>query len=94
MERTELDQQVEQLIKTRDVDYSQCGFAASAILVKKGNQWQMVVDYRKLNENMESDRIPLPRAHTIFNTLGGATYFSSIDISQPIRPEEESICDA
>lgn len=42
----------------------------------------MVVYYRKLNENMEPVRFPLPRAETIFNTLETPTYFSLMYISQ------------
>lgn len=50
---------------------------------------------------MESDKLPLPKADTIFDTLGAGSYFSTMDINQafqqPIRPEDKglhSLCDA
>lgn len=53
----------------------------------------MVVEYRKLNENLKPDRFPLTRVDTVFDTLGTTTYFSSMDINhaffqQPIVPED------
>lgn len=64
------------------VDESQSSFAVPAFLVKKPkNQWRMVLVYKKINENLEPDRFPLLRVETIFDTLGTATYFSSIDIN-------------
>lgn len=77
MDRTELDQQAEQLKTPGVVENLQTAFAAPAFLAKmSGDQWQMVVDYRKLNDNVEPDRFPLPRVDTIFDSLRIAIYFS------------------
>lgn len=80
VERKEFYHQVEQFQRSGVMEDSQSIFAAPAVLVKKPRDQYHKVDYRKLIENMEPDKFTLPRAYTMFDTLGAVDYFSTMDI--------------
>ena len=57
-------------------------------------KWRMVIDYRALNEKSVSDAYPLPNITDILDQLGGAKYFSSLDLASgfhqiPMDPESQ-----
>ena len=41
----------------------------------------MCIDYRKLNQLTQKDAIPLPRKDYVLEALGGAQWFSSLDLA-------------
>ena len=48
----------------------------------QGNRrWRMVIDYRALNEKTIGDAYPLPNITDILDQLGGAKYFSVLDLA-------------
>lgn len=48
----------------------------------QGNKrWRMVINFRKLNEKTIGDAYPLPNIVEILDQLGGAKYFSTIDLA-------------
>jgi transposase InsO family protein len=60
---------------------------------KKNGQVRPCVDYRRLNNITKKDAFPLPRAQDCFDTVAGATLFSSMDITSaynqiPIRVQD------
>lgn len=47
-----------------------------------GNRrWRMVIDFRKLNEKTIKDANPFPNVNAILDQLGGAQYFSTLDLA-------------
>ena len=62
----------------------------------QGNkQWRMVIDYRGLNEKTINDSYSLPLIKDILDQLGGAKYFSVMDLASgfhqiPMDPESKA----
>ena len=48
---------------------------------KKTGELRMCIDYRSLNGQTKLDVFPIPREADLFDHLGKATVFSSIDLS-------------
>ena len=64
------------------------------IVGKKGGEKRFCVDYRKLNAVTKVDAYPLPRIDDLLDSLGGATWFSTIDLASgfwQISMHEEDI---
>ena len=50
------------------------------LVPKKNNEWRLVVDFRKLNQNTVPDRFPMPVINDVLAQLGGAKIFTSLDL--------------
>ena len=57
-------------------------WAAPALIVPKphGGGWRFVVDYRRLNSVLKTERYPVPRAEDCLDALAGKSIFSSMDM--------------
>ena len=57
-------------------------------------KWRIVIDYRNLNNITVEDKFPMPNIDSLFDKLGRAQYFSTIDLAKgfhQIRMEERDI---
>lgn len=45
-------------------------------------KWRIVVDYRRLNEVTIDDKFPIPNIESIFDKLGRAQYFTTLDLAK------------
>ena len=57
----------------------------------------MVIDYQKLNTLTKKDKYPLPRIDKTLDQLGGASYFSAMDLLSgywqiPMEEEDQQKC--
>jgi hypothetical protein len=50
------------------------------IVKKKDSTNRVVIDYRKLNNITKKDSYPLPRIDDALDKLGGAKFFSAMDL--------------
>ncbi|GAQ93044.1 putative retrotransposon protein [Klebsormidium nitens] len=79
-EKDESDRQMTPMEDYNVVRRSSSPYAAAVVLArKKGGKWRFCVDYRKINLATVPNRYPLPRINSIFDKLGRATYFTSLD---------------
>ncbi|GAQ93472.1 hypothetical protein KFL_015570010, partial [Klebsormidium nitens] len=79
-EKDEIDRQMKPMEDYNVVRRSSSPYAAAVVLArKKGGKWRFCVDYRKINLATVPNRYPLPRIDSIFDKLGRATYFTSLD---------------
>ncbi len=73
---------VEDMEKKQVIRPSRSPWGASVVLVpKKCGGTRFCVDYRRLNEQTIKDVYPLPRIDATLDQLGGAKYFTTLDLT-------------
>ena len=89
----EVDRQVKQMLDDGIIRESTSPWSFPLVVVRKPNgDLRLCVDYRKLNEITRRPIYPIPESRTIFDTLEGNKYFTSLDLSSGYHqvPMEET----
>jgi hypothetical protein len=101
--KDELERQINENLKEGIIRESKSAYNAPVILVPKPpdpitqeRRWRMVVDFRRLNENIEKDSYPIPNIEETLHNLHEAKYFSTLDwymgfYQMPIREEDKQV---
>ncbi|KZS05237.1 Uncharacterized protein APZ42_031640 [Daphnia magna] len=80
-ERKVIQEQVQKMRADGIVTSSRSPWSSSVVLVKKKNgEIRFCVDYRRLNSVTVKDVYPLPRIEDVLDRLGGAQFFTSLDL--------------
>jgi hypothetical protein len=85
---------IDKFFKMGIIQYSKSPYNSPTLIVKKKDGGtRLCVDFRKLNEHVVTDRHPLPRIDQILEELGGAQFFTALDLlhgfyNLKIRPED------
>jgi predicted aspartyl protease len=81
-QQKEIDKQVEKMLEQGVIEPTDSPWASPVVLVsKKDGTQRFCVDYRKLNERTIKDAYPLPRINESLDSLGGAKWFSTLDMA-------------
>ena len=77
----ELDKELDAMLEQGAIEPGQSPWASPVVLVrKKDGTVRFCVDYRQLNAVTRFDAYPLPRIDETIESLGGAKYFSTLDL--------------
>ena len=85
----EVKEHLQNLLEKGVIRPSQSDYASPIVLVrKKSGALRLCVDYRRLNAKTRKDAYPLPRIDESLDALGGARYFSAIDLASAYNQVE------
>ena len=85
----EVKQHLQDLLDKGVISPSQSNYASPIVLVwKKNGALRMCVDYRQLNTKVKRDLYPLPRIDESLDVLGGAKYFSYMNLASAYNQVE------
>ena len=90
-----IENEVRRMLKYGLIRPSDSPWAARVVLVaKKNGKLRFCLDYRELNSVTRKDAYPLPRIDDIFDSLGKARWFTSLDLASgywqvEVAPEDQ-----
>lgn len=94
IQRKVIEDQVETMLKASVISPSHSPWSSPVVIVpKKDGTKRFCVDYRKLNRSLKQNAYPLPHIQDSISSLGGAKYFSCLDLKSgfwQIEMDEES----
>lgn len=87
-QKSEINKQIESMLEDGIIEESRSAWSSPLLLVPKKldstgiKKWRVVIDYRKLNEQIKDDKFPLPNISDILDSLTGSVYFTTLDLYQ------------
>ena len=79
----EVEKQIGEMLKNGIIKRSESPWSFPIVVVRKKNgDLRICVDYRKLNQVTRRPIFPIPDSQEIFDCIGGAKYFTTLDLSQ------------
>ena len=84
----EIDKQIDEMLQQNIIRHSKSPYNSPLWLVKKKSdisseqRWRLVIDFRRLNEVTVDDKFPIPNIDSLFDKLGRAQYFTSLDLAK------------
>lgn len=84
-QRSEIDSQVDGMLKAGVIERSKSCYNSSVVLVPKKSvngdkRWRLCVDFRQVNKRLKPDKFPLPRIDDNLDNLGRAKFFTVLDL--------------
>lgn len=82
-----IDSEINKMIENDIIEPAKSPWSSPLLLVPKHSadgeekKWRVVIDFRELNEKIVADRFPLTNMTDIIDSLGGAAYFTHLDMS-------------
>ena len=87
-QRTEIKAQISNMLDNNIIEEAASEWNSPVLLVPKkaddkgDKKWRVVIDYRKVNQQIVDDKFPLPNINDILDSLGKAVYFTALDLAQ------------
>ena len=77
----EVKEHIKQLLTAGTIRPSHSPWTSNVVLLKKKNgKLRICIDYRQLNSNTKNDSYALLRIEELLDSLGGNTYFTTVDL--------------
>lgn len=89
-----LDEYIKKLLDDGTITRSKSSYNSPLIIVKRADgEIRPCIDYRELNELIETVSFPLPRITDLLNSLGQSTFISTLDLASAYHQCEIRPCD-
>ena len=92
--RSEVEKQIEEMLKQGIIEESSSPWMAPAVFVpKKSGELRLCIDYRELNKQTVKDAYPLPLPDEVQDRLAGSKIFTKLDLHSgywqlPVNPQD------